>query len=82
MPELQAKQIAGTRVFQRADVTGAVGVRLELSSEQFVAVVEEELIGGFRAGQYTVLHNFAGARRARQVLNLYNHQTTMSYSNG
>jgi len=71
MPILQARHAAGTllgitRITARLDVT----VRLELSLVQFVAVVEEELVGGLETGLDAVFDHVAGTRWGRQVLNL------------
>lgn len=45
-------------------------VRLVLASIQFMAVIEDVLVGGVEAGLHTVLHHLAGAGRALQLLNL------------
>lgn len=45
-------------------------IRLVLPAIEFMAVVEDVLIGGVEAGLHTVFHYLAGTRRALQFLNL------------
>jgi len=69
MPKLETGKAAWTLV--RAvigDVT--VALRLELSLVEFVAVVEEELVGRLGTRRDAVFYHFARARRTCQILDL------------